>query len=133
MNNIIKYILLTSLGIVITSCGAFLQQNGIKNYVHKKNIKTKEYNDYQYDFEYLTQILEIGFPNIDSVFPEKERVKLKQKIINSLANKNLQYKDFLLQSKKYLSQFNNEHTAMLITFIPNKILVIYNLIGVLIR
>lgn len=102
--------LLIITGLLFNSCGVFLQKTGIKNYTLKEKINKKEYNNHQYDFVYLTHLLEIGFPEIESVFPKNDRVKQKNSIIKSLSNENLKNKDFVLQVRKYLSNFHNQHT-----------------------
>ena len=107
-------------GIIFNSCGLFLQKTGIKNYDLKKKINKKEYNDYQYDFIYLTHLLEIGFPEIDNTFPKSERVKQKNSIIKSLSDNTLENKDFVLQTRKYLSNFHNEHTSLYLKSSFNK-------------
>ncbi len=104
--------LLLIIGILFYSCGLFLQQQGVKNYTLKEKIKNKGYNDYQYDFEYLTRLLEIGFPKIDTVFPKKDRDKEKGRIIKVLSGKNIGNKEFLIQARKYLSNFHNQHTII---------------------
>ena len=88
----------------------FLQKTGVKNYSLKDKIDRKELNDYQYDFTYLSHLLEQGFPEIDSVFPAEERKEKETEILNALSRKNLENKDFLLQARKYLSNFHNQHT-----------------------
>lgn len=100
-------------GLLFNSCGVFLQKTGIKNYSLKEKINKKEYNDYQYDFIYLTHLLEIGFPEIENVFPKNERVKQQNSILKSLSNENVKNKDFVIQTKKYLSNFHNQHTINL--------------------
>ena len=101
---------LIALGLLFNSCGVFLQKKGVKNYALKEKINKKEYNDYQYDFVYLTRLLEVGFPEIEKVFPERDRLKQKNSIIKSLSNENFKNKDFLLHARKYLSNFHNQHT-----------------------
>jgi len=99
-------------GFIFNSCGLFLQKTGVKNYSIKGKIDKKEYNDYQYDFIYLTHLLEIGFPLIDSIFPKNERTEQQNSIIKSLSNDNLENKDFVLNARKYLSNFDNQHTSI---------------------
>ncbi len=100
------------IGLFFNSCGLFLQQTGMKNYSLKEKIENKNFNKYQYDFIYLTRLLEKGFPNIESVFPEKKRIDLKKEIIRNLASDNLENIDFLIQMRKYLSNFHNQHTSI---------------------
>jgi len=109
LRNILTLIII---GLLFNSCGIFLQKTGIKNYSLKEKIDKKEYNDYQYDFIYLTHLLEIGFPEIDTIFPKDERVKQKKSILKSLSNENVENKDFVLQARKYLSNFHNQHTTL---------------------
>ncbi len=99
-------------GILFYSCGLFLQQQGVKNYTLKERIQNKEYNDYQSDFEYLTHLLEIGFPKIDTIFPKKDREKEKERIIKVLSGKNIGDKEFIIQARKYLSNFHNQHATI---------------------
>ncbi len=101
-----------TIGLLFNSCGVFLQKTGVKNYSLKEKINKKEYNDYQYDFVYLTHLLEIGFPEIESVFPKSERAKQKNSILKSLSNENVENNDFVLQTRKYLSNFHNQHTSL---------------------
>ncbi len=110
--NIKNISLVLIIGLLFNSCGVFLQKTGIKNYSLKEKISKKEHNDYQYDFIYLTHLLEIGFPEIDNKFPKDERVKQKNKILKSLSGENLTNKDFILQTRKYLSNFHNQHTSI---------------------
>lgn len=109
LKNILTLIIIVSL---FNSCGIFLQQTGIKNYSLKEKISKTAYNDYQYDFIYLTKLLEVGFPKIDRVFPKKERVEQKSNILKSLSDENLTNKDFIIQTRKYLSNFHNQHTSL---------------------
>ncbi len=98
--------------LLLNSCGMFLQQTGLKNYSLKEKIENQGFNKYQYDFVYLTRLLEKGFPNIDSVFPENRRIAIEKEIVNNLANENLENIDFLIQARKYLSNFHNQHTTI---------------------
>jgi hypothetical protein len=92
------------------SCGVFLQSTGVKNYKFKNKISNENLNKYQYDFIYLTKLLEEGFPLIDSVFPESLREKEKVQILKSLSSEDLKDAEFALQVRKYLSNFKNQHT-----------------------
>lgn len=117
--------------LLLNSCGMFLQQTGMKNYSLNEKIDQKEYNDYQYDFVYLTRLLEIGFPEIDSVFPKTGREKQKNEILKSLSDENLTNNDFTLQARKYLSNFHNQHTNLFLKssfeeVYPFKIHIAYN-------
>lgn len=102
-------IILFSLAILLSSCGLFLQNTGLKNYALKEKITQKDINDYQYDFVYLTKLIDEGFPEIDSIFPKHEREIQKEKILERLstANNNI---DFIIQARKYLSNLKNQHT-----------------------
>jgi len=108
----IQIIAIMFIGITFNSCGILLQKTGLKNYSLKEKINKKEYNDYQYDFIYLTHLLESGFPEIDTVFPKNEKEKQKIQILKSLSDNNLTKNDFILQSRKYLSNFHNQHTSI---------------------
>jgi len=104
---IIKIMLIA---ITANSCGVFLKNAGMKNYSLDEKIDKREFNDYQYDFVYLTHLLEQGFPNINSVFPAKEREIQRKQIIASLSSKNINNNEFVLYTRKYLSNFHNQHT-----------------------
>jgi Peptidase family S41 len=106
----IQIISIFLIGITMNSCGIFLQKTGMKNYSLKDKIDRKEFNDYQYDFTYLSHLLDKGFPEIDSIFPKRERKEKEDVIINALSKNNLENKDFALQARKYLSNFHNQHT-----------------------
>ena len=106
----INILILIITGLLFNSCGVFLQKTGVKNYSLKEKINRNEYNDYQYDFVYLTHLLEAGFPEIEKVFPKNDRIKQKNSIIKSLSNEELEDKDFIIQTRKYLSNFHNQHT-----------------------
>lgn len=99
----------------LSSCSVFLQKTGIKNYQLKSQIDKKNINDYQYDFIYLTQLLDKGFPNIDSVFRQTSRDSLKSVIIEKLSKQDISNIDFIIQTRKYLSNFHNQHTIIHLT------------------
>ena len=63
--------LLVLVSFFLNSCGVFLENAGLKSFKLRTNIEQENANDYQYDFIYLTKLLENGFPLLDSVFPEK--------------------------------------------------------------
>ncbi len=109
---LINTFVLISLGLFFNSCGVFLQKTGVKNYSLQENISNAKINNYQYDFTYLTRLLEIGFPEIDSVFPKNERIEQENIILKSLSAENLTNKDFIIQARKYLSNFHNQHTSL---------------------
>lgn len=106
----IKLILILLFTVLLSSCGLFLQKTGLKNYELQIKFSSEGLNDFQYDFIYLTKLLDEGFPNIDSIFPEKERLKLQNEIIQKLSNSNPGKTDFVIQCRKYLSKFHNQHT-----------------------
>ncbi len=106
----IKIIAIIFIGITFSSCGIFLQKTGVKNYTFKEKIDKNGLNDYQYDFVYLSRLLEQGFPQIDSVFPKRERQNQKNEIINILSSDNIEKIDFIVQTRKFLSNFHNQHT-----------------------
>lgn len=58
----------------LSSCGLFLETSGVKNYNPEAKIDKKGLNDYQYDFIYLIQLLEEGFPKIDSIFQKNREL-----------------------------------------------------------
>lgn len=109
---VINTLIVIIAGIFLNSCGLFLQKAGVKNYSLGNKINKKKYNDYQYDFMYLTQLLEVGFPEIDSVFPKEDRIKQRNSIVESLSNEYIKDKDFVIQTRKYLSNFHNQHTNL---------------------
>jgi len=95
-----------------SSCGIFLQKSGVKNYKLKSKIYKEQLNDYQYDFIYLSELLEKGFPNIDSVFSQNKRDSLENVIISKLSGRNITDIDFIIQTRKYISHFHNSHTSI---------------------
>ena len=111
MKNIYLFLLL-GLTLFLNSCGVFLQSTGMKNYKLKTQIDRSNINNYQYDFIYLTQLLDKGFPYIDSVFPQKTRDSLANIIIGNLSDKEVTNIDFIIQTRKYLSNFHNQHTSI---------------------
>lgn len=115
------YIKIMLLAITANSCGIFLKNAGMKNYSLEEEINNGAFNDYQYDFVYLTQLLEQGFPNIDSVFPLKEREEQKKQIITALSANNINNKEFILHTRKYLSNFHNQHTTLYLKSEPENI------------
>ncbi|MBK6266156.1 hypothetical protein JKA74_14015 [Marivirga sp. S37H4] len=109
MKKNLRFLTVILLALSLNSCGLFLQNTGVKNYSIKDQ-PGKALNDYQYDFIYLTKLLKEGFPELESIFPEQERIKLEKEIIVLLANKELQDIDFVLQARRYLSNVHNQHT-----------------------
>src|SRR5690554_5376245 len=105
--NKILFLLLISL--LFSSCGVFLQKTGVKNYTPKEKITQKGLNNYQYDFLYLTKLVEEGYPQLDSVFPKDKRQEQADQILSTLAivDNNT---DFILQARSYLSNLKNQHT-----------------------
>ncbi len=97
------------LAISLSSCGLFLQKNGVKNYSLNDKVTQNGINDYQYDFIYLTKLIDEGFPEIDSIFPAGERELQRETILTRLStiNNNI---DFVIQVRKYLSNLKNQHT-----------------------
>jgi hypothetical protein len=105
--NKIFFLLLISL--LFSSCGVFLQKKGVKNYTPKEKITQKGLNNYQYDFLYLTKLVEEGYPQLDSVFPKYKRQEQANQILSTLAivDNNT---DFVVQARSYLSNLKNQHT-----------------------
>ncbi len=97
------------LAISLSSCGLFLQKNGVKNYSLNNKITQNGINDYQYDFIYLTKLIDEGFPEIDSIFPASERELQRETILTRLSTTNNNI-DFVIQARKYLSNLKNQHT-----------------------
>lgn len=109
MRSLIFFIILA---LTFSSCGVFLQRAGMKNYTPIKKISEKGLNDYQYDFLYMTQLLEEGFPKLDSIFPKGERKKLKSIALDRLGKPNATKKDFKFLGQKYVGSVHNQHTSL---------------------
>lgn len=99
--------------ISLSSCGLFLQTNGVKNYTLRDKITQKGLNKYQYDFSYLTRLLDEGFPEIDRIFPASERKLQTENTLKRLETTKNNI-DFVIQVRKYLSKFKNQHTNILL-------------------
>lgn len=95
----------------LTSCGLFLQEAGLKNYRLDERVQEKGLNDEQADFVHLARLLEIGFPQLDSVFPKHEREREQQAILAALAREHDPV-SFVLQARRYLSHLHNQHTSI---------------------
>ncbi len=108
MNHVLRALLLS---FALSSCGLFIQDSGIKNYRPTQKISSK-LNDYQYDFLYLTHLLEEGFPNLETVFPAAERAQQTQESLASLGKDDVSAIQFLLESRSYLSRVKNQHTTI---------------------
>lgn len=104
-----RFVPLALLALLLNGCGLFLRKTGIKNYTLPEKISGKGMNDYQYDFIYLTKLIETGFPMLDSIFPRQERDELAEIIYNRLQHTTSD-REFILLSGKYLSRLNNEHS-----------------------
>ena len=93
------------------SCGVFLQNQGLKNYKLKEKMTQKGINPYQYYFLYLSNLIEEGFPQLDSILPKTDRETKVQKIMANLAivDNNA---DFVAQVRNYLSNLKNQHTTL---------------------
>lgn len=89
-----------------------LQNSGTKNFKDPIT-KTSEYkslNKFQKDFLYLSVVCDKYFPNADRYFPKDQRQIVEREILNNLNNRRLSDLEFRLHLKKYLSNFNNQHT-----------------------
>lgn len=106
-----KIIIALLISTLLSSCGVFLQKQGIKNYKLKEEILQKGLNAYQYDFLYLTNLIEEGFPQLDSILAKNEREKQVQQIMDNLALAD-NNADFISQARKYLSNLKNQHTTI---------------------
>ena len=95
----------------LASCGLFLQEAGLKNYRLDERVQEKGLNDEQADFVHLARLLEIGFPQLDSVFPKHEREREQQAILAALALEHDPV-SFVLQARRYLSHLHNQHTSI---------------------
>ncbi|MFM8914267.1 MAG: ABC transporter permease, partial [Flammeovirgaceae bacterium] len=84
-NQMNKILFLLLISLLFSSCGVFLQKTGLKNYTPKEKITQKGLNNYQYDFLYLTKLLEEGYPQLDSVFPKDKRQEQADQILSTLA------------------------------------------------
>lgn len=108
--NRINVILLLLAGLFLfPSCAAMLRKTATKNYKLDRKI-IGDYNKYQYDLLHYNEILEAGFPFINEVVPEVERKLALQEAIDKLAGDQVDNMDFTIQSSKYLSKLNNQHT-----------------------
>jgi len=101
--------LLLLISLLLSSCGVFLQKTGVKNYSPKEKITHKGLNDYQYDFLYLSKLVEEGFPQLDSIFQKDEREIQIEQILSKLATVE-NNTAFIIQGRKYLSNLKNQHT-----------------------
>jgi len=99
------------LSISLYSCGVFLQQNGQKNYLLSTKEYSRELNNFQHDFLYLSDLLEVGFPELETLFPEDQREIRKRESLLALDSIST-YADFILTSRKYLSNVKNQHTSI---------------------
>lgn len=108
----IQVIVILLIAVIMSSCGLFLQNNGVKNYSLKEKIDKKNLNKYQYDFVYLNHLLELSFPQIDSLFPKEERQQQVAETINALSGDNIEKIDFSIQSRKFVSNLENQHTSI---------------------
>ena len=106
-----KIIVVILIGSLLSSCGVFLQKQGIKNYKLKEAIIQKGLNAYQYDFLYLSNLIEEGFPQLDSILPKNEREKQVQQIMAKLASVD-NNANFIAQARRYLSNLKNQHTTV---------------------
>jgi hypothetical protein len=89
-----------------------LQNSGTKNFKDPIT-KTSEYkslNKFQKDFLYLSVVCDKYFPNADRYFPKDQRQIVGREILKKLENNRLSDLEFRLHLKKYLSNFNNQHT-----------------------
>lgn len=100
-----------SMFFLFSSCSKAIQKRGIKNYKPDTNISSN-YNKYQHDLLYYNAILEDGFPYIDDVVPKAERKKALEEAVDKLAGDQTDNMDFTIQTGKYLSKFNNQHTRI---------------------
>ena len=105
--NKVFFLILASM--LFSSCGVFLQKSGVKNYSPKEKITQKGLNKYQYDFIYLSKLVEEGFPQLDSIFPKEEREIQVNETLTKLktVENNI---DFIVLVRKYLSNLKNQHT-----------------------
>lgn len=98
--------------IFFSSCGLFLQKTGMKNYRLKDKIDSEGFNKYQYDFLYMSKLLDTSFPQLDSFFPQGDRDIQRRMAIKHLGRKNTMPKDFLLTAQKYIGSVHNQHTEI---------------------
>jgi len=109
-----RHLILISVGLIFicSSCGVILQNSGTKNFKDPIT-KTSEYkslNKFQKDFLYLSVVCDKYFPNADRYFPKEQRQIVEREILKKLENNRLSDLEFRLHLKKYLSNFNNQHT-----------------------
>lgn len=105
----IIFLFLSSL--LFSSCGIFLQKTGVKSFSPNEKISQKRLNRYQYDFLYLSKLVDEGFPKLDSIFPKKERQKQIDQTLKTLEGTDNKT-DFVIQARKYLSYLKNQHTTI---------------------
>lgn len=109
-----RHLIFISVGLIFicSSCGVILQNSGTKNFKDPIT-KTSEYkslNKFQKDFLYLNVVCDKYFPNADRYFPKDQRQIVEREILKKLENNRLSDLEFRLHLKKYLSNFNNQHT-----------------------
>ena len=113
MFNKIRILPIFLLLLFISACSSsFFMTAGNKNFTVNKKIQYKnmELSDFQYDFVYLVELLEEGFPLIESVVSNSDRIKLQDEIMQILQEPNIKKEFFELQIDKYLGLFQNGHT-----------------------
>lgn len=99
---------------IFSSCSVLIQNQGFKNYKSeiRKTDKYKNANIYQKDILYLDNLCVNSFPDIEKVFPSRERIKIRDSLINVLESPDITKNVFNGCTRFYLSQFKNQHTAI---------------------
>lgn len=100
---------------LFSSCGIFVQQAGLKNFKPDERISARGLNDFQYDFVYLTALVEEGFPRLDSVFPKPLREMEKSRILAALDSTRSKA-DFVVLASSYLSRLKNQHSSIYLRY-----------------
>lgn len=113
--------------LIFSSCATLIKNQGFKDY-SSPIAKTDEYkrsNKYQQDLLYLNDLCENSFPDIEKVFPEKERKAVLDSLLQLLASPAVDENTFAGYARFYLAHFENQHTT--ITGLSSNMLFPYNL------
>ena len=109
LNSLLSLSLVLSLS--STGCRSFLAGQAMKTYP----VKIKPVDGlvaptgYQQDFLYLKTVAEDVVPLEDRYFPADKRATTEQEILQKLGQPGCSYETFLLNVRRYLAAFNNQH------------------------
>lgn len=70
---LVRLVMVSVLSLVMVACAYFIQKAAVKEYKLSDFPEGNDLNKFQYDFIYMTQLLETGFPMVDDVFPKEKR------------------------------------------------------------